>query len=161
VSLLLIFFPWNFTHVSKNRWGTLLKRKYFYFSNMKKTIKHYPMTGRLIVTWGYIYSIIHMVHSCIIDTISFDFLIFLILIIIIFQKLFSILTCSIIISTQSYSPISFSLHKIFNVYSVVSLTVMKLLQHPWKTSNQNFISNKYMAGLYINIFFNLSLRTTN
>ena len=27
VSLLSIFFLWNFTHVSKNRWGTLLKRR--------------------------------------------------------------------------------------------------------------------------------------
>jgi hypothetical protein len=27
VLLLSIFFPWNFTHVSKNRWGTQLKRK--------------------------------------------------------------------------------------------------------------------------------------
>ena len=31
------------------------KEKIFYFSNMKKWIKHYPMTGRLIITRGYMY----------------------------------------------------------------------------------------------------------
>jgi hypothetical protein len=30
------------------------KEKNVYFSNMKKIIKPYPMTGRLIVTQGYI-----------------------------------------------------------------------------------------------------------
>jgi hypothetical protein len=29
--------------------------KNVYFSNMKKVIKHYPLTGRLIVTQGYTY----------------------------------------------------------------------------------------------------------
>jgi hypothetical protein len=29
-------------------------RKNVYFSNMKKIIKHYPMTGQLIVTQGYV-----------------------------------------------------------------------------------------------------------
>ena len=31
------------------------KKKNVYFSNMKKTIKHYPMSDRLIVIRGYIF----------------------------------------------------------------------------------------------------------
>jgi hypothetical protein len=31
------------------------KEKNVYFSNMKKIIKHYPMTDRLIVRGGYLY----------------------------------------------------------------------------------------------------------
>ena len=34
------------------------KKKKVYFSNMKKIIKHFPMTDRLIVIWGYILSLI-------------------------------------------------------------------------------------------------------
>ena len=33
-------------------WFTILAQ---HETNMKKIIKHYPMTGRLIVTWGYLY----------------------------------------------------------------------------------------------------------
>jgi hypothetical protein len=47
-----IFFPWNFTHVRRIDEEHNYKEKNVYFSNMKKIIKHYPMTDRLIVTRG-------------------------------------------------------------------------------------------------------------
>ena len=66
LSLLSIFFLWNFTHVSKNRWGKIIiKRKQFYFSNMKKIIKHYPMTGRIIVTR--VYKFLQAVWKCVVN----------------------------------------------------------------------------------------------
>jgi hypothetical protein len=49
---------WYFVHGTLHMWARIdeehnLKEKHVYFSNMKKIIKHYPMTDRLIVIWGY------------------------------------------------------------------------------------------------------------
>jgi len=49
VSFLSIFFLWNFTHVSKNRWRNIN----FIKKNEKDNQMTNPMTGRLIVTLGY------------------------------------------------------------------------------------------------------------
>ena len=48
----------SFFHGTLHMWARIdekhnSKEKNVYFSNMKKIIKHYPMTGRLIVTQGY------------------------------------------------------------------------------------------------------------
>ena len=49
----------SFFHGTLHMWARIdeehnYKEKNVYFSNMKKIIKHYPMTDRLIVTRGYI-----------------------------------------------------------------------------------------------------------
>ena len=54
----------SFFHGTLHMWARIdeehnWKEKHFYFSNMKKIIKHYPMTDRLIVRRGYVSSVTH------------------------------------------------------------------------------------------------------
>jgi hypothetical protein len=56
----------SFFHGTLHMWSWIdeehnYKEKNFYFSNMKKIIKHYPMTDRLIVTQGYMKSYLHLI----------------------------------------------------------------------------------------------------